>query len=82
MRHATLHDVHVLAHLADLKEDLYQQTLLTTALIALLTEKGILHDRELLDKCRQLEQELAAELPALSPDHPGAWDDRNTYRAT
>ncbi|GAB6933802.1 hypothetical protein [Calditerricola satsumensis] len=82
MRNVTLHDVHVLARLADLKEDLYQQTLLVTALIALLTEKGILREGELHQTCQQLEQELMAELPALRPDHPGAWDDQNTYRAT
>ncbi|HEY8341849.1 MAG TPA: hypothetical protein VIK75_02410 [Calditerricola sp.] len=82
MRDVTLHDVQVLARLADLKEDLYQQTLVVTALIALLTEKGILREDELRRTCQQLEQELTAELALLRPDHPGAWGDQNTYRAT
>lgn len=82
MRNVTLHDVNVLARLADLKDDLYQQTLLVTALIALLTEKGILREDELLRTCQRLEQELMAELPALRPDHPGALGDQNTFRAT
>jgi hypothetical protein len=51
-------DVQLFAQLADLKEVDYKNTLIITALVELLVEKGIVTRREVLDKAQQLDSEF------------------------
>lgn len=53
--HSPLQEVNFIAKLADLKENHYEQTLMLTALIDVLTAKGLLTGQELRDKMRELD---------------------------
>lgn len=55
-------EVDVIAQLADLKEVDYKNTLVLTALVELLVEKGILQRKDVIQKSRQLEVDLSIEL--------------------
>jgi hypothetical protein len=54
-------EVDVIAQLADLKEVDYKNTLVLTALVELLVEKGILDRKEVIQKARQLNADLSLE---------------------
>jgi hypothetical protein len=54
-------EVDVIAQLADLKEVDYKNTLVLTALVELLVEKGILDRKEVIQKARQLDADLSLE---------------------
>jgi hypothetical protein len=49
--------IDLIAKLADLKDQHYQNTLVLTAVLALLTEKGLLTEQEIHAKAAQLQQE-------------------------
>jgi hypothetical protein len=51
-------EVNMIAKLADLKESHYKNTLIITAIVELLTEKGILSRGDILAKAEQLELDL------------------------
>jgi mannitol/fructose-specific phosphotransferase system IIA component (Ntr-type) len=51
-------EVNLIAQIADLKEVDYKNTLVITALVELLVEKGIVTRKEVLDKAQLLEQEF------------------------
>jgi hypothetical protein len=51
-------EVEMYAQLADLKQIDYQNTLVITALVELLVEKGLLTRKDVLDKVNQLEGEF------------------------
>ncbi|MCX7571826.1 hypothetical protein OS242_17925 [Tumebacillus sp. DT12] len=53
--------VDVVAQLADLKEVDYKNTLVVTALVELLVEKGLLTRQEVIQKARQLDVDLSLE---------------------
>lgn len=55
-------EVDMIAQLADLKEVDYKNTLVLTALVELLVEKGILTRKEVLQKARQLDVDLSVDL--------------------
>ncbi|MGZ4106649.1 MAG: hypothetical protein ACXVDE_04005 [Tumebacillaceae bacterium] len=55
-------EVDLIAQLADLKEVDYKNTLVLTALVELLVEKGILDRKEVIQKARQLDVDLSVEL--------------------
>lgn len=57
-----LHEVDVIAQLGDLKEVDYKNTLVLTAVVELLVEKGILTRQEVIQKARQLDTDLSLEL--------------------
>ncbi|WP_134702343.1 hypothetical protein [Ammoniphilus sp. YIM 78166] len=59
-------EVEVIAQIADLKEVDYKNTLVITALVELLVEKGVLSRQEILSKAQQLEVDLTLDL--LTPD--------------
>lgn len=61
-------EVDMIAQLADLKEVDYKNTLVLTALVELLVEKGILDRKEVIQKARQLDADLSLEA-----------DDRSLY---
>ncbi|MGZ4134125.1 MAG: hypothetical protein ACXVC1_02640 [Tumebacillaceae bacterium] len=54
-------EVDLIAQLADLKEVDYKNTLVLTALVELLVEKGILDRKEVIQKARQLDVDLSVE---------------------
>jgi hypothetical protein len=51
-------EVNLIAKLADLKESHYKNTLIITAIVELLAEKGILSRSEILAKAEKLELDL------------------------
>ena len=55
-------EVDIIAQLADLKEVDYKNTLVVTALVELLVEKGILERKDVIQKARQLDVDLSLEL--------------------
>jgi len=55
-------EVDIIAQLADLKEVDYKNTLVVTALVELLVEKGILQRQDVIQKARQLDVDLSIEL--------------------
>lgn len=55
-------EVDLIAQLADLKVVDYKNTLLLTALIDLLVEKGVLSRHDVLTKARMLDSELEHEI--------------------
>jgi hypothetical protein len=55
-------EVDMIAQLADLKEVDYKNTLVLTALVELLVDKGILTRAEVIQKARQLDTDLSLEL--------------------
>ncbi len=57
-----LAEVDIIAQLADLKEVDYKNTLVVTALVELLVEKGILERKDVIQKARQLDVDLSIEL--------------------
>ncbi|TCP52551.1 hypothetical protein EV586_10932 [Tumebacillus sp. BK434] len=61
-------EVDLIAQLADLKEVDYKNTLVLTALVELLVEKGILDRKEVIHKARQLDADISLEA-----------DDRSLY---
>ncbi|ARU60809.1 hypothetical protein CBW65_06660 [Tumebacillus avium] len=61
-------EVDMIAQLADLKEVDYKNTLVLTALVELLVEKGILDRKEVIQKARQLDADISLEA-----------DDRSLY---
>lgn len=61
-------EVDVIAQLADLKEVDYKNTLVLTALVELLVEKGILDRKDVIQKARQLDADISLEA-----------DDRSLY---
>jgi hypothetical protein len=54
--------VDVIAQLADLKEVDYKNTLVLTAMVELLVEKGLLTRQEVIQKARQLDVDLSVGL--------------------
>jgi hypothetical protein len=54
-------EVDMIAQLADLKEVDYKNTLVLTALVELLVEKGVLARNEVIQKARQLDVDLSLE---------------------
>jgi hypothetical protein len=59
--HPHLQEVNLIAKLADLKDNHYQQSLLLTALIEVLTDKGILTTQELSGKMQELDNLLTPD---------------------
>ncbi|WP_018131045.1 hypothetical protein [Effusibacillus pohliae] len=55
-------EVDLLAQIADLKEIDYKNTLLLTALIELLVEKGLIRRQEVLGKAQLLDAELEHQI--------------------
>ncbi|MBL0385102.1 hypothetical protein JJB07_00460 [Tumebacillus sp. ITR2] len=55
-------EVDLIAQLADLKEVDYKNTLVLTAVVELLVEKGILTRQEVIQKARQLDTDLSLDL--------------------
>lgn len=53
--HSHLDEINMIGKIADLKDEQYHQTVVISALIELLVEKGIITRRELADKAAQLE---------------------------
>jgi hypothetical protein len=56
------HEVDVIAQLADLKEVDYKNTLVLTALVELLVERGFISRKEVIQKARQLDVDLSLDL--------------------
>lgn len=59
-------DVNIIAQISDLKEVDYKNTLVITALVELLIEKGILSRQEILQKAKQLEVDMTLNLVTKS----------------
>jgi hypothetical protein len=57
-----LQQVEMIGKLADLKDSQYRNTLLLTALVELLIDKGVISRKELIDKSMHLESTLMSEL--------------------
>ncbi|MEW9671694.1 hypothetical protein [Ammoniphilus sp. 3BR4] len=55
-------EVKIIAQISDLKEVDYKNTLVITAIVELLVEKGILSRQELLRKAQELEVDLTLDL--------------------
>jgi hypothetical protein len=55
-------EVDLFAQLADLKEVDYKNTLVITAVVELLVEKGILERRDVIQKAKQLDHNLSSEI--------------------
>ncbi|KEO84971.1 hypothetical protein [Tumebacillus flagellatus] len=55
-------EVDIIAQLADLKEVDYKNTLVLTAIVELLVDKGLLTRQEVIQKARQLDTDLSLEL--------------------
>ncbi|MEK8128976.1 hypothetical protein WMW72_13815 [Paenibacillus filicis] len=73
--HSHLDEIAWIAKLADLQEHQYRSTLLLSALLELLQEKGILTMQELTDKARLLEQLDAADYATgLTPEGSASTD--------
>jgi hypothetical protein len=68
-------DVNIIAQIADLKEVDYHNTLVITALVELLVEKGIIQRAELLHKTKELEIDLSLDL--AYDTHPSASSPKN-----
>lgn len=57
-----LQEINMIGQLADLKDSNYKNTLVMTALIELLIEKGLLTRKEILQKTNALETDLMNDL--------------------
>lgn len=57
-----LDEINIIAQISDLKEVDYKNTLLISALIELLMEKGILTRKEILQKANQMEVDLNLDM--------------------
>lgn len=68
-------DVKIISQIADLKEVDYKNTLVITALVELLVEKGILSRQEILRKAQELEVDLTLDM--LTPQSPTSARDLN-----
>jgi hypothetical protein len=55
-------EINIIGKLADMKESNYKNTLLLTALVELLIDKGLLTRKEVLSKARNLESDLLNDL--------------------
>jgi hypothetical protein len=55
-------EINMIGKLADMKESNYKNTLLLTALVELLIDKGLLTRKEVLSKARNLESDLLNDL--------------------
>jgi hypothetical protein len=66
-------EVEMYAQLADLKQVDYQNTLVITALVELLVEKGLLTRKDVLDKVKQLEEEFHPTSNLSSKLPEGSW---------
>ncbi|MGA9174629.1 MAG: hypothetical protein WBZ33_11725 [Thermoactinomyces sp.] len=60
--HKRYHEVDLGAQLADLKLDYYKQTLLLTALLELLIDKGLIERNEFAALVKGIDAEVSAEL--------------------
>ncbi|GIM45848.1 hypothetical protein DNHGIG_13970 [Collibacillus ludicampi] len=58
-------EVDLFAQLADLKEVDYKNTLVITAVVELLVEKGILERRDVIQKAKQLDHNLSLEIDRI-----------------
>jgi hypothetical protein len=58
-------EVDLFAQLADLKEVDYKNTLVITAVVELLVEKGILERRDVIQKTKQLDHNLSLEIDRI-----------------
>jgi hypothetical protein len=57
-----LQEIDMIGKLADMKESNYKNTLLLTALVELLIDKGLFTRKEILSKARDLESDLLNDL--------------------
>jgi hypothetical protein len=67
-------EVDLYAQLADLKEVDYKNTLIITAVVELLVEKGILTRRDVIEKARQLDQGLSLGEKRAAENTERAWE--------
>ncbi len=65
-------DVQIIAQISDLKEVDYKNTLVITAMVELLVEKGILTRQEILQKAKALEVDLTLDLVSNKENLAGA----------
>jgi hypothetical protein len=66
MRFSPMEEINWVAQLGDLKENHYKNTLILTALVEILVERGIIRRDEVLQKAYQLDEELLK--------HPQLWN--------
>ena len=59
-------DIDIIALISDLKEVDYKNTLLLSALVELLLEKGILTRKEIVQKANQLEVDITLDITSES----------------
>lgn len=59
-------DVDLIAQIADLKEVDYKNTLILTALVELLVEKGILSRHDVLTRAQLLDTDLESQIQELT----------------
>ncbi|WP_047153297.1 hypothetical protein [Aneurinibacillus tyrosinisolvens] len=57
-RFSPFDDVNVIAQIASMKEVDYKNTLVITAIVEVLVEKGLVTRKEILEKTKELETEL------------------------
>lgn len=62
MRWSPMDEVNVMAQLGDLKENHYKNTLILTALVELLVERGLIRREEVLEKAYELDDALLKQL--------------------
>jgi hypothetical protein len=67
-------EVDLYAQLADLKEVDYKNTLIITAVVELLVEKGILTRRDVIEKACQLDQGLSLGEKRAAENTERAWE--------
>jgi hypothetical protein len=58
VRLSPMEEVNLVAQLGDLKENHYKNTLILTALVELLAERGLIRRDEVLEKAYQLDEAL------------------------
>ncbi len=58
MRWSPMDEVNLVAQIGDLKENHYKNTLILTALVELLAERGLIRREEVLDKAYELDEAL------------------------
>ena len=58
MRWSPMDEVNLVAQIGDLKENHYKNTLILTALVELLAERGLIRRDEVLDKAYELDEAL------------------------
>lgn len=62
-------EVQLIAQISDLKEVDYKNTLVITALVELLVEKGLITRQEILQKAKELEVDLTLDLVSKQNHH-------------